>query len=201
MAKDELLMVFVKNRVLGKVKTRIAKTMGDIQAMEIYSLLLLHTISVTKGLDCDKMLFYSDSLEEEDHWKKSGFMPFVQTGNDLGERMKNAFQLAFSKNYKKIIIIGSDCFEITQDIITEGFRALDKNKVVFGPAQDGGYYLLGMTTFINELFVDKPWSTEHLLKASLLELSNKNIQSHLLPMLNDIDEEADWQAHLNKNPL
>ena len=97
MAK-ELLMVFVKNPVEGKVKTRLAKTMGAEKAFKIYLQLLEHTHHVSKGLAVDKAVFYSDEILTGDVWDHGNFQKYKQEGSDLGKRMFNAFKLAFSKN-------------------------------------------------------------------------------------------------------
>lgn len=197
MATENLLMVFVKNPHRGKVKTRLAKTIGDEKALQVYRLLLDHTITIANRANCDKTIFYSDYIDETDLWKKEKFSQFVQEGNDLGERMYNAFKYIFSKKYKNIVIIGSDCLELNEHIITDAFAVLKDNEVVIGPAKDGGYYLLGMRKLYKELFINKSWSTENVLLDTLLDISRLNISMKLLPTLSDIDEEKDLELHKN----
>jgi len=197
MHSDNLIMIFVRNPELGKVKTRLAKTIGNEKALHIYNLLLDHTNKVSKRVNADKAIFYSDYINDTDQWKNDGFIQLMQKGNDLGEKMSNAFLIAFSMGYKKVIIIGSDCFDLSEDIITDAFNLLDENEVVLGPAKDGGYYLLGMKTFYASLFQNKVWSTENVLLDTLLDLSNLNVSSKLLPTLSDIDEEKDLLQYQN----
>lgn len=197
MATEGLLMVFVKNPHRGRVKTRLAKTIGDEKALYVYRILLDHTITIAKGTNCDKAIFYSDYIDETDMWRKAKFSQFIQEGNDLGERMYNAFKYAFSKQYKRVVIIGSDCLELNEHIISEAFDLLKDNEVVIGPAKDGGYYLLGMQKPYKELFMNKQWSTENVLLDTLLDVSRLNISMKLLPTLSDIDEEKDLEVHKN----
>lgn len=197
MATDSLLMVFVKNPKKGKVKTRLAKTVGDEKALEIYRILLDHTITIAKRVNYDKAIFYSDYIDETDMWQKAKFSQYVQEGNDLGERMYNAFKYAFSKQYKSVVIIGSDCLDLNEHIISDAFDILKNSEVVIGPAKDGGYYLLGMQKLYKDLFINKHWSTENVLLDTLLDVSQLNISMKLLPTLSDIDEEKDLEVHKN----
>ncbi len=197
MATDKLLMVFVKNPQRGRVKTRLAKTVGEEKALEIYKVLLDHTFSIAKKGNCDKAVFYSDYIDETDMWNKARFGQFFQEGNDLGERMLNAFKYAFSQQYKSVIIIGSDCLDLNEQIITDAFEILKENEVVIGPAKDGGYYLLGMRTLYTELFMNKQWSTENVLLDTLLDINKLDVSVKLLPTLSDIDEEKDLKMYQN----
>jgi len=176
----QLLIIFVKNIVLGKVKTRLAKTIGNENAFNIYKELVSITENATKNLSIKKHIYFSDEIINS-KWVNDD--KFVQTGKNIGERMANAFKASFDKGYEQIILIGSDLPDLTSEIILDGFKALNQNKIVFGPAEDGGYYLIGMNTFNNSLFQNKPWSQTNLLKTTLQELNNYT----LLSELNDID--------------
>ena len=109
----------------------------------------------------------------------------MQNGNDLGERMYNAFKSGFQKRYKKIVIIGTDIYDLNSEIIEEAFAKLEKSDFVIGPAEDGGYYLLGMKSMSKEIFFNKKWGTNSVLKDTLNNLSHKNVE--LLQTKNDID--------------
>ena len=187
-------MIFVKNPVEGKVKTRLAKTMGAEKAFKIYLQLLEHTHHVSKGLEVDKAVFYSDEISTGDVWDSGNFQKYKQEGSDLGKRMLNAFKFAFSKNYRKVVVIGSDCFDITPKIIKQAFEFLPQNNFVIGPTHDGGYYLLGMTALHTTLFKNKKWSSEDVFHDTLIDIRNMNGSYKLLPELTDIDTEEDLLA-------
>lgn len=191
MKHHSLLIIFVKNPVPGKVKTRLAKTMGEEKALEVYQQLLQHTHKATQKLGVDKAVFYSDEVITGDLFEEKDYQKFVQEGSDLGKRMLNAFKLAFGKGYRKVIIIGSDSFEITAKIINEAFDALPQNNFVIGPAHDGGYYLLGMATLYATLFKNKKWSSDEVLHDTLIDIRNMNGSYKLLKELTDIDTEED----------
>lgn len=191
MAK-ELLIIFVKNIKLGKVKTRLANTVGDAAAYIIYKALVEVTEKATFKIEADKRIYFSDAIV---HKKWSNNIKAVQKGSDLGERMSNAFQDGFNDGYEKIVLIGSDLPEISTDIITKGFKGLEKNDVVFGPAEDGGYYLVGLSKLHNCIFEKKAWSTSELLESTLKELKQKKINTTLIETLNDIDTFEDLQGY------
>lgn len=188
----ELVIVFVKNIKLGKVKTRLAKTVGNEAAFTVYSALVDITERATSQLNTDKRIYFSDAIVDS-KWPLE--YKNVQQGKDLGERMKNAIAQGFADGYQNIILIGSDLPTISNDIITHGFDSLKDNEVVFGPAQDGGYYLIGLTKMQHCIFENKPWSTNKLLDLTLEELKSKNIKFGLIETLNDIDTFEDLQAY------
>jgi rSAM/selenodomain-associated transferase 1 len=186
------LIIFAKNLVPGKVKTRLAATIGAEQAMKIYKELLAHTYGVTKALSFHKIVYYSEYLEYEDLWNED-YDKGVQEGNELGERMTNAFNEVFQKEFDKAVIIGTDCPGLTTSILNDAFKNLDKYDVVIGPATDGGYYLLGMKRYHPLLFKNIAWSTATVCDATKTACDKLQLQYYCLPMLNDVDEEKDLQ--------
>lgn len=186
------IIVFVKNPVLGKVKTRLAKTIGDEKALAIYHQLLQITHDAVIGLPFRKFVFYSDFVENEDIWENISFNKDIQRGEDLGERMQHAFDLVLKEPMiERAIIIGSDCPQISPQLITKAFVALETHEVVIGPAQDGGYYLLGMKHVQAHLFQNKTWSSSQLLTETIEELNSLKKTVYFLPLLSDLDEEKD----------
>ena len=190
MTKD-LIIVFVKNIKLGNVKTRLAKTIGNQAAFEVYSALVTVTEKAIENILIDKRIYFSEAFVET-NWENC--QKAVQEGNDLGERMKNAFKKGFKDGYERIVLIGSDLPDIHSKHIENGLQALETNAVVFGPALDGGYYLIGLSKFHPFIFEKKPWSQPHLLAVSLEELQQKNVSFSLLETLNDIDTFEDLKA-------
>lgn len=187
----ELVIVFVKNIKLGKVKTRLAKTIGDLGAFEVYKELVEITEKATANVKADKRIYFSDAIIN-DKWKR--FEKYVQQGSDLGVRMKNAFTKGFEDGYERIVLIGSDLPDINASNIVNGLKALETSQTVFGPAVDGGYYLIGLSKIHGCIFDDKPWSQSNLLQITLQELKDKNINYSILETLNDIDTFEDLIA-------
>ncbi|MEO7766406.1 MAG: TIGR04282 family arsenosugar biosynthesis glycosyltransferase, partial [Ferruginibacter sp.] len=185
------LIIFIRNPIKGKVKTRLAKTLGDEKALCIYNWLLFHTKQVTQHLSCDKYLYYSDFIQPNDDWKNELYQKKIQQEGDLGKRMSDAFLDLFKQGYQKVVIIGSDCIELNETIISNGFDMLSENDVVIGPSSDGGYYLLGMNAYFADVFFNKQWGTSTVLNDTLQDLMAAGISVQKLQTLNDIDEEKD----------
>ncbi len=184
-----LILIFTRNPELGKVKTRLAATIGDENALEIYIQLLDHTKKVALETPYDKRVLYSEEINHNDMWKADYFQKKLQVGADLGERMHNAFQSGFDDGYEKIVIIGSDLIALESTDITQAISKLDHHDIVVGPAEDGGYYLLGMKRIPENLFQNKEWGTSTVLSDTLLDISN--LKYFLLEEKNDIDTYED----------
>lgn len=194
------LIIFIKNPRIGNVKTRLAATVGDVNALNIYKQLIKHTQNISLAAKADRFLFYDDFIQHEDEWEKENFTKLLQKGNNLGERMNNSFDQILSK-YNKATIIGSDCFDLTAFAINNAFQFLDDNDVVIGPASDGGYYLLGLKKNHPFLFENILWSTPQVLKQTITICKKKKLKYFLLPTLSDIDVEDDLTSDQKKNFL
>lgn len=184
-----LLLIFARNPELGKCKTRLAASIGDQNALNVYKILLLHTQTITKDLKVDKWVCYSDHIGENDMWDSSKYLKKIQVGKDLGERMSNAFKEGFSEGYESIVIIGSDMYDLRELEIKTAFAALETNDYVIGPALDGGYYLLGMKRFMAHIFKNKAWGSNTVLENTLAQLRKE--KHFLLSPKNDIDRYED----------
>ena len=188
-----LLLVFTRNPELGKVKTRLAKTVGNAIALKIYTFLLERTRDIAVQVSADKAVYYSVKVRENDIWDTNNFQKHQQVGEDLGIRMLHAFKNGFKAGYEKVMIIGSDLYDLTAETIENAFIALKDNEVVIGPAEDGGYYLLGMNSLEEKVFKNKNWGTETVRKNTLEELKDKKV--FLLGELNDVDVFEDIEHH------
>lgn len=184
-SSKNLLLIFTRNPELGKGKRRLAATVGDQAALDIYRFLLEHTVHITKNLYAEKVVYYSDEIWKDDIWDNSKFGKQLQQGADLGERMANAFLTGFENGFEKIIIIGSDMYDLSQEDLENAFKALQNNDFVLGPAEDGGYYLLGMKSYTPQLFKDKEWGTETVLTDTLKNLETE--KTAILEVRNDVD--------------
>lgn len=194
---NNAVIIFIKNAVAGKVKTRLAATIGIEKAMIVYDLLIKHTNQIVQNIVADKYIFYDSYIDPNDRWGNSEVYKKLQKGNDLGKRMSNAFKDLFDDGYRNIIIIGSDCPELTTDLMEKAFDKLFSSDVVIGPAKDGGYYLLGMKNLHKDLFKDVDWSTDKVLGQTLVTCKKLNLSTFLLPELSDIDDEEDLNNSLN----
>ncbi len=186
--KENLLIVFSKNPLHGKVKSRLAKSIGKKKALKTYKLLVKKTINVLFEFKYDIAVFHSEFIPNKNTWSFTKYQK-IQNGTNLGNKMKNAFQWGFNNGYKKILIIGTDLWELEKKLLIKSYKELKNNDVVFGPAIDGGYYLLGLKKMINSIFEIESWGTNDVLKNSLKRVKGKSV--YFLPMLNDIDDIQD----------
>ncbi len=190
------LIIFVKNPVAGKTKTRLARDVGDTRALEMYHLLMAHTRTQALGLsDTTRFLHYSDRVDDQDEWPNEQFIKLVQVGDGLGERMSLAFDHAFARKHDRVIIIGSDCPGVTTEVLAEAFAALLSHELVIGPALDGGYYLLGMRHPHPALFTAMEWSTGQVLPETLARARVQGLPVKQLTPLSDVDHLADWLSY------
>ncbi len=194
--KDNLLIIFYRNPEIGKVKTRLAATVGDKKALAIYLKLSAHTRDVALQTNCDRVIYYSNHVNTEDNWSNYSFRKQVQVGNDLGSRMCHAFEKAFQDGYAQVCIIGTDCLELTSETLSAAFDKLKTHDAVIGPARDGGYYLLGMNQLYPNLFLNKEWSTATVAARTIADFENLKLTYYQLQTLSDIDREEDLPKDL-----
>lgn len=199
MEPSNTLIYFVKYPEPGKVKTRLARTIGFERAAEIYRQLVesnLHVLTEVK--EPFRLIVAFDPAEKEceiRNWLKpfevKDYIP--QKGNDLGERLEQAFTYAFQGGQSgqvsaRVMVLGSDTLELTSKIILDGFAALESHDAVLGPARDGGYYLLGLSVFDLGVFESIAWSTGQVTLQTLQYWKNQQRTYFQLPELEDLDE-------------
>ena len=184
-----LLIIFARPPVLGKVKTRLAKDIGEQAALDVYNYLLQHTLEITRELPVEKMVCFTDDIPENDIWNNEVYKKSLQLGNDIGERMQNAFEEGFRQGYNNIILIGSDLYDLSQADLERAFNELEHYPYVIGPATDGGYYLIGMKASDPKIFKNKPWGTSQVFQDTVKDLCDKEV--FYLEYRNDIDVVSD----------
>jgi rSAM/selenodomain-associated transferase 1 len=189
MEQKKLLIIFARNPELGKVKTRLAADIGNQAALEVYRSLIQHTRAVAEKVVAKKEVHFSDKLIENDGWDPDLFGKRLQRGSDLGERMADSFEEAFARGFEQVVLIGSDLFDLRTEDLNKAYEALERYPVVLGPAQDGGYYLIGLTKRKPELFDNKPWGSDKVLEQTLIHL--RADEYRLLDVRNDVDRVSD----------
>ncbi|MCF8367820.1 MAG: TIGR04282 family arsenosugar biosynthesis glycosyltransferase [Bacteroidales bacterium] len=177
--------------MIGKVKTRLAQSIGTFNACKIYVDLLHRTHKSVVSLPISKVVFYSDFIDDNDLWENNKFGKFLQKGTSIGERMHNALQSGLRIGYNKVVLIGGDVPSLTSSIIETAFNKLEETDTVFGPAKDGGYYLIGMKKDYPELFENVDWGTDAVLNQTLKNCNSTKLSYSLLAELVDLDTFAD----------
>jgi rSAM/selenodomain-associated transferase 1 len=205
---SNVVVIFIRAPLQGKVKTRLARTLGNEKAAEFYRLCTDAAINELSRLSpaVVKYIFVAEPVSgyETGYLTHQGFKIDVQEGDDLGQRLCNAFHRVFEKGAQKAIILASDVPDLTASIIEEAFSGLDKSDVVIGPCYDGGYYMIGMKGLHKELFRNISWGTEQVFQQTITAIEESGLKVKQFPVLIDMDTEADLYRWLEikskKNP-
>ncbi|HET7289340.1 MAG TPA: TIGR04282 family arsenosugar biosynthesis glycosyltransferase [Thermodesulfobacteriota bacterium] len=197
-----ILIIFVKYPDPGKVKTRIARELGAEKAADLYSLIAGSVIENVSGSDKYRTVFFFDPPEMENGIRKwlgredATYEP--QSGNTIGERMSDAFERVFSGGAEKAVLIGTDVPEITGETVNRAFRLLEFEDAVIGPAEDGGYYLLGLKKPEPLLFDDIEWGSDSVYKRTVERIEKLDLSYKPLDTLRDVDTAEDVGPELLK---
>jgi rSAM/selenodomain-associated transferase 1 len=198
---DEQLIVFVKAPRPGAVKTRLAKTMGAAGACAAYRRLVetvLGNLSRLNGVELRHTP--DDAAAEFQVWLRPGWPTRPQGEGDLGARMQRAFDEHFAAGAQRVVIVGSDCPEVTVGDIREAWKGLKSSDLVIGPATDGGYWLIGLRQAQPRLFEAMAWGSETVLAETLLRAKAAQLQVKLLRILTDVDTEREWREFVASGP-
>lgn len=189
------LLFFVKYPEPGKVKTRLAESVGPQKAAKLYRRAAEDNVRVVLSCrsEIKPIIFFcpADRKQSFQDWLGPELSYQAQSEGGLGERLANAFSLEFKSGTTACMALGSDTLRLTPEILKSAASALDGHDIVIGPAEDGGYYLIGMNKIHNDLFTPMPWSTSELLKATIKTAGDLDLSVKLLPVLKDLDHEED----------
>jgi len=212
LSKQNLLMIFAKLPEPGKVKTRLAKVIGNEEAAGVYKQLVKRVAEQVAPPPTQKeswatwVIFDPPGSEPAvREWLEPLFLQGIeaflaQVSGGLGDRLGAAFVAGFEAGFEKVAAIGTDCPHLDARGISACWESLEQSDVVFGPADDGGYYLIGMRENRQELFQDVPWSSDQTLPASLAVAERIGAAVDLLDELSDVDEVEQWEALKSSDP-
>jgi hypothetical protein len=193
-SRDQRLLVFLKVPRAGTVKTRLAATLGEAGALEAYRRILAATLDRISSVRSVELRFTPDDAGDETAaLLRPGWTAVPQGEGDLGQRLSRAFVDAFREGFRRVLVIGSDCPDVTAADMESAHEALDAADVVLGPATDGGYWLLGVRRPCGYLFRGIPWSTSGVLAATRRRAEASGLEVALLRTLSDVDTEEDWR--------
>lgn len=193
------ILYFVKFPEPGRVKTRLAQSIGFEAAARLYRLLAEQNLEVLRSISDPPLAvcIHFDPPEKEAKvrdWLLGDEPYLAQRGRDLGERLRDAFAHAFERGASGAIAVGSDTIGLQPGFLREAFAGLERNDVILGPSRDGGYYLIGLSRPQSLLFQDIPWSTPRVLEATLTRIREGNLSLFLLPELEDLDRAENLNA-------
>ena len=184
------LAIFARSPVPGTVKTRLHSRYTPTQAAAIYRAFILDTVNAARNATVDRRFVACDppgSEAELSELAGAGWIPFPQVSADLGERMYRAARHCFDIGSGRVVIVGTDVPSLPPRRIDRAFDLLAEHEIVLGPSVDGGYYLVGLSTPIREIFRDIDWSTEHVLAQTLERIRSLRLTAGILPSWYDVD--------------
>jgi hypothetical protein len=187
------VVIMARQPVAGRVKTRLAAALGDEGACAAYRVLLRATLEAVAEAPCNRYVFLppGETLAEGDG-PIDRFRPGTQRGPDLGARLAAAFDDLFAAGYERVVALGSDCPDASAAHVTRALEALATRDAAFGPAVDGGYWLVGLRAPGRDVFTGIPWSTPEVWAATRERLVQNGWSHALLPVLEDVDDAASW---------
>lgn len=187
------LVVFLKAPRVGAVKTRLAEALGPEAACAAYRQLVAALLANLAPLPKVELCFAPvEAGAEINPWLRPGWSACPQTEGDLGERLHAAFAEHFVSDAQHVVIIGSDCPDVTAMDIEDSWLALESHDVVLGPALDGGYWLIGLRAPQPGLFTTMPWSTDNVFSETMCRARESDLRVAVLRELSDVDTVADW---------
>jgi rSAM/selenodomain-associated transferase 1 len=202
-SNDSCILFFVKYPAFGRVKTRLAEHLDREIVTQLYKNFIADILVALRSLNTNLKIFFDppDAQLKFQQWlgKEHSYAP--QTGENLGQKMKNAFQRTFADNFSKAVIIGSDSPDLPENFLRQAFSALESHDAVIGPASDGGYYLIGFSkkTFLPEAFDNISWSTNIVFEQTVNILKQHRRNVYPLPKWYDVDTLDDLNALLLRN--
>lgn len=202
MPGENCIILFVKYPEEKKVKTRLLQQLDNNFVIELYKCFVYDILSTIKKTKIQFKIFYtpSDALSKMKKWLENKYQYYPQVGNDLGEKMENAFKKTFLDGFSKAIIIGSDIPFIKEDIINEAFK-IELKDAVIGPSVDGGYYLIGFKkeTFLPDIFKNINWGMNNVYEKTIKIFKKNKYNLKFLPILRDIDRLEDLRTTFKEN--
>lgn len=193
MLSDNVLIIFVKYPQEGFVKTRLAREIGKKNASKLYRLFVETILARIKDKSFTRVIFYTpiSKRNEIKRWLGEDLALYPQKGKDLGGRLSGAFRIVFKSGAKRVVVIGTDSPALNKKLILGAFKKLKETQCVLGPAFDGGYYLVGLTSFYEEIFQHIDWSSDNVFNQTMGAIKKLRISFSLLDKGIDIDNKDD----------
>ena len=200
----ERLIIFTRYPEPGKTKTRLIPVLGEEGAATLQRQMTEHKLAEVRKLQAFHPLslevhFAGGNEQLMQDWLGSNIIYRRQSEGDIGCRMASAFQASFGAGMNRVVLIGSDCPDLNAYLLAQAFQALEQHDLVLGPAQDGGYYLIGLHQLFPELFTGISWSTAEVLQQTQSIAKRLELAVAYLPLLSDIDRPEDlsvWNSSI-----
>lgn len=189
------LIMFTRIPEPGKTKTRLHPVLTPSEAARLHRKLTEKTVKVAKRLCKNDVILEvhvtGGTIQSAKEWLGDDLCIKKQHGGNLGQKMSGAFSHAFKSGVGSVVLIGTDCPDLSGEILNEAFESLEENDVVIGPAVDGGYYLIGLRKYFPGIFENIPWGAGDVFKKTMNRIKSSDLKYHTLTELRDIDRPED----------
>lgn len=191
----DAVVIMAKAPAPNEVKTRLIPPLEPEAASLLYHSFLLDKIEQVKSIEARRFVAYTPQTSESFFRRimPPGFSLISQIGEDLGERLKNVSKILFDSGAKKVLMLDSDTPNLPTGLIRDGLSRLNDVDVVVGPCEDGGYYLIGMRSWVPELFHGIPWSTSEVADLTIKKAQSLDLSVSLLDTWYDVDTVIDLE--------
>lgn len=202
MGRIRRILLFARVPQRGKVKTRLAKKLGQDTVLRLYRCFVEDIIETIRrgGYDTTVCYYPTEGAPSMTAWLGNALDFQPQTGSTFGERMQHAFSQIFSKGVDQAVLIGTDIPDLEPGIIDDAFTSLVNKDVVIGPAVDGGYYLIGFRalSFNKLIFKGVPWGTDRVFRKTIRLMEAEGLSKKVLPVWQDIDTFEDLKIFFQR---
>jgi hypothetical protein len=198
------LTIFTRYPEPGQTKTRLIGALGEEGAAALQKELTEKTVQkidqLVKTSPVEPVIYFEGGgLASMQNWLGPDRLYRPQGHGNLGEKLKKAFDDAFSAGAQRVVTIGCDCPCLSKEHIGRAFDALYLKDLVLGPATDGGYYLIGIQRPLDTLFEDIPWGTDKVFETTVSLAQQLGLSIEILEELHDVDRPADLE-YINYHP-
>jgi rSAM/selenodomain-associated transferase 1 len=205
-SKKKQLIIFTRYPQAGTTKTRMVSLLGETGSANLQRQMTEYMVNIARNLleisDIDLKIYFAGSdAEKMQDWLGADLSYQQQAEGDLGDRMKQAFEVAFAQKMERVVMIGVDCPDITEKLLLNAFNSLKTHQIVLGPAVDGGYYLIGCSQFHGELFGEIAWGTGEVFLKTCQIAEKMGLSTAFIEILADIDRPEDYSIWLKRRPL
>lgn len=192
---NRAIIIMTKVPAAGNVKTRLSPILSTEQCAELAECFLRDTVEKANQIKILTIIAFSPVEARENLIEILPTEKFIveQTGENLGERMLNAFQFAFSQNFDAVVMIGTDSPTFPSEFLTQAFESLVEDDAVLGKTADGGFYLIGLRTLKKEIFEAVAWSSSETFEQTKRNIINSNYSLREIPAWYDVDEPEDLE--------
>lgn len=193
---QEHLIIFTRYPEPGKAKTRLIPALGEVGAAQLHRQMTESTIAQSRKLRSIRpvsicVYYTGGTLVQMQDWLGHDLEYRSQCSGELGERLIDVFQFSFGSGAGSVVAIGTDCPNLTAELLTTAFLKLNEHCLSIGRATDGGYYLIGLNQFVPDIFRDITWSTDLVFQQTVEIAERLDLSIAVLPTLNDIDRPED----------